>query len=200
MLVTTHTQKNKSSRRPLIAVIGEAGAREGDPAYQTALELGEQLVDNCYRVCSGGLGGVMTAVFYGARQSAHYKEGDTVAIIPTLNNAHANPYADIVISTGLGHLRNGIVAAADAVMVVGGKAGTLSEMAMAWRYNRLIVALSTSGGIATQYAGKALDNRKHRNEHLALMTVADANTAQEAIDIINKNLSTCYLPTNDFSM
>lgn len=185
-------------RRLMIAVVGEAGAKEGEPAYQQAIDLGEQLVDGGFRVCSGGLIGVMTAVFEGARRAKKYREGDTVAIIPTLDHQSANQYADIVIATGLGHLRNGIVAAADAVVIVGGKAGTLSEIAMAWRYNRLIIALSNSGGVATEYAGKALDNRKHRLQHAALECICSAPTPEFAVDYLQKNLPECLLPTKDF--
>ena len=191
-------KQHSISRRPLIAVIGEAGVKPADPAYDQALALGKLLVDAGYRVCNGGLSGVMEAVFRGARDSASYREGDTVAIIPGLDCQRANPYADIVIATGLGHLRNGIVAAAEAIVVVGGKAGTLSEIALAWRYNRLIVALSASGGMAEKYAGKPIDNRNHRS-HPALRTVADAKTPTDAVEYINQNLAECFLPHNDLA-
>lgn len=189
---------SNSSRRSLIAVIGEAGAKESDTAYQNALLLGELLVDAGFRICGGGLTGVMSAAFAGARNSKLYREGDTVAIIPSLNHGTANPHSDIVIATGLGHFRNGIVAAAEAVVAVGGKAGTLSEIALAWRYNRLIVAISSSGGVAAEYAGKALDNRSHRHRHPALRTIADAQTPQDAVNILRRNLPECYIPPSDF--
>ncbi len=54
----------------------------------------------------------MNGAFRGARRSEKYREGDTVAIIPSLDHRQANPFADIVIATGMGHLRNGIVATA----------------------------------------------------------------------------------------
>ena len=184
-------------RRYLVAVVGEAGAQEGDIAHVLAKEVGELLVDAGCRVCSGGLGGVMSAAFRGARQSKKYREGDTVAILPALDHRRANPFADIVIATGLGHMRNGIVAAAEAVVAVGGKAGTLSEMALAWRYNRLLVALSNSGGIAAQYAGKAMDNRRD-NFHPALATVLKAATPREAVDLILKNIAACRTPSENF--
>lgn len=190
-------QKN-ITRRPMIAVVGEAGAKAGEPAYQQAMELGKELINGGFRICSGGLSGVMTAVFEGAHRAESYREGDTVAIIPTLDHRSANQYADIVIATGLGHLRNGIVAAAEAVVIIGGKAGTLSEIAMAWRYNRLIIALSASGGVAAEYAGKKLDNRDHRRQHAALECIYDASTPQIAVDYIRKNLSECLLPIKDF--
>ena len=182
-------------RRPLIAVIGAAGAKESDAAYQSALSLGELLVDAGFRVCSGGLTGVMNAAFAGARNSKSYKEGDTVAIIPTLNHDTANQYSDIVIATGLGQLRNGIVAASEAVVAVGGKAGTLSEIALAWRHNRLIAAVSESGGMAAEYAGKALDDRSERRHH-ALATIADTRTPQDAVDFLLHNLPECYQALN----
>ena len=56
---------------------------------------------------------------------AAYKEGDTVAILPGEDPAAASPHADIVICTGLGSYRNGIVGRSDAVIAVGGGAGTL---------------------------------------------------------------------------
>lgn len=186
-----------SRHRHLIAVVGEAGAREGDSAYSLAEETGKLLIDSGFRVCSGGMGGVMEAAFRGARRSEKYKEGDTVAIIPFLDHRRANSFADIVIATGLGHMRNGIVAAAEAVVAVGGKAGTLSEMAMAWRYNRLIVALPDSGGAAAQYAGKAMDDRR-RNLPPILASVAGAQNPREAVDIIRQNLPDCYATPDSF--
>lgn len=190
-------ENHKNKRRHLVAVIGEAGAREGDAVCILAEEVGNLLIDSGFRVCSGGLGGVMSAVFRGARQSEKYREGDTVAIIPSLDHRSANPFADIIIATGMGHLRNGIVAAAEAVLVIGGKAGTLSEMAMAWRYNRLIIALSESGGVAAQYAGKQLDDRR-RHLPPPLTTILNAKTPQDAVDAVRRNVPECYVSPDNF--
>jgi predicted Rossmann-fold nucleotide-binding protein len=51
--------------------------------------------------------GVMDAAMKGARSSSHYKEGDTIAVIPGEDAAAASSHADIVICTGLGSYRNG---------------------------------------------------------------------------------------------
>ena len=192
------TGKSPQEQPPrfIVSVIGDAGGSASAANCKKARELGRLLVDANYRVCSGGLGGVMEAAFQGARDSAAHREGDTIAILPALDHRAANPYADIVIPTGLGHLRNGIVAAAHAVVAIGGQVGTLSEMAFAWRYCRLIVALSTSGGVAAQYAGKALDNRKDR--HPALAKIAPAETPAEAVEILNQNLPACYVKPQGF--
>lgn len=47
----------------------------------------------------------------------------------------ANPYLDIVVSTGLGQARNTVIAlSCDALVAVGGSWGTLSEVAHAVRH------------------------------------------------------------------
>jgi uncharacterized protein (TIGR00725 family) len=56
---------------------------------------------------------------------AAYREGDTIAVLPGEDPAAASPHADIVICTGLGSYRNGIVGRSNAVIAVGGGAGTL---------------------------------------------------------------------------
>jgi len=107
--------------------------------YQLAYELGKALVDNGYKVQTGGLGGVMEASMKGAKDSSKYSKGDTIAIIPSSNEKEVNDYADVVIPTGLDILRNGKVVDANAVISIGGGAGTLSEIAMAWQLFKLIV-------------------------------------------------------------
>ena len=88
------------------------------------------------------------------------REGDTIAIIPSFDTTTANAYADIVIPTGLDVMRNTIVANADAVIAIGGGAGTLSEMAMAWSLFRLIIAYDNVDGWSAELAGRRLDVRE----------------------------------------
>ena len=107
-------------RRKIIAIVGDAHIEENGTKFNVAYEIGKALIDNGYRIQSGGLGGVMEAVFIGAKASEKYREGDTVAIIPTYNMSDANDYADIVIPTGMDVHRNGIVVNADAVVAIGG--------------------------------------------------------------------------------
>lgn len=146
-------------RRQMIAVIGYANLKEDDHCYQVAQELGRTLVESGYRVLTGGLGGVMEAALRGARQAENYREGDTLAILPSFDPAQANPYADIVIATGTDVYRNGIVANADAVIAVGGGAGTLSEISYAWHLCRLIAVYRDAGGWSGALADRRLDSR-----------------------------------------
>lgn len=112
-----------SETRIQIAIIGaaEASAHECEDAFQ----VGRALAEKGAVVLTGGRGGVMEAACRGARSAG----GLTGGIVP---GDIGNPYLDIVIRTGMGTARNAIlVRSADAVIAVGGKYGTLSEIALA---------------------------------------------------------------------
>ncbi len=93
--------KENNMRRKIIAIVGDNRIEKNSVAYNMAFETGKMLVDNGYRVQSGGLGGIMEAAFKGAYASRKYREGDTIAIIPSNNADMANNYADISIPTGM---------------------------------------------------------------------------------------------------
>ncbi|MDI1444818.1 LOG family protein [Polyangium sp. 6x1] len=145
--------------RPLLAIIGDGTALPGSPAYEAAFEAGRAAVEVGFRVLTGGLGGVMEAACRGARASSRYREGDTVGILPGHDPRAANTYVDIAIPTGLGHLRNALVAHADAIVAVGGGAGTLSEIAMGWIHDRIVVAVEIAGW-SGELAGLRIDDRQ----------------------------------------
>lgn len=152
--MTSRPTSSEQTRRRLVAVIGDANVTPGSPKDLLAEEIGRLLVDAGFRVLTGGLGGVMEAACRGARSSSRYVPGDTVAVLPGHDPAEANPFVDIVIPSGLDHVRNSIVAHADAVIAIGGGAGTMSEVCLAWIYKRLIVALRVEG-----WSGKIADQR-----------------------------------------
>lgn len=147
------------TRRPQISVIGSAS---GPPELMEEAEaLGRALVDQGWRVVCGGLGGVMAAVAKGARSSKNATGSDVIGVLPGLQADDANQWVDIVIPTGLQHARNVlVVAAGDVVVAVGGGAGTLSEIAMAWQHHKPVVALGTQGGWAAELGGRKLDHRR----------------------------------------
>ena len=77
-------------RKKIVAVIGNKKIEPDGIRYRLAYETGKLLVDNGYRVQSGGLGGVMEAVFAGAHASKNYREGDTIALVPSFDATTAN--------------------------------------------------------------------------------------------------------------
>lgn len=133
------------ARRPMVAVVGDSNLEPGDERVQSARDVGRLLVDHGCRVVTGGLGGIMAAAMEGARQSTKYREGDTIAVLPGHDPAEAAESADIVLATGMSLGRNIVVANADGLIAIGGGAGTLSEIALAWQLRRPIVALEADG-------------------------------------------------------
>ncbi|MHA2255297.1 MAG: TIGR00725 family protein, partial [Candidatus Heimdallarchaeaceae archaeon] len=133
--------------KPQIAVIGSGLLSDNRKEYALAKELGKGLIDEGYRILCGGLGGVMTAVCEGAKDSLNYSEGSTIGILPTMDKNQVNPFVDIIIATGLSIARNQvIIASSDLVVSISGGAGTLSELAFAWQLNKPIITLRDTGG------------------------------------------------------
>ncbi len=119
--------------------IGVIGASKCDERlYRIAMKVGELLAEKGCIVVNGGLGGVMEASAKGAK----LKGGITVGILPSDSKEHANPYIDIAIVTNMGHARNIIIAhTCDALIAVGGEYGTISEMAIALKIGKKVVAI-----------------------------------------------------------
>lgn len=148
-----------NSRRAIVAVVG--GAHAPQPMLLAAEQLGCGVIGLGYRLVTGGMGGVMAAASRGARQSVSWREGDVIGVLPDLDRENANEWVDIVIPSGMSYARNALVVAmADVVIAVGGGAGTLSEIALAWQYGRPIVALDLGEGWSSRLAGECLDDRR----------------------------------------
>lgn len=176
----------KTERRKIVSVIGNHSIEKGGIRDQLAFAIGKALVDNGYRVQTGGLSGVMRSVMAGARSSEKYREGDTIAIIPSFDSETANEYADVVIPTGLDVMRNAIVANAYAVIGIGGGAGTLCEYAFAWSLDRLIIAFENSGGWSEKLAGTRIADDRYPD--IPEDKIYGVKTAEEAIEILNANV------------
>ena len=174
--------------KKIVSVIGDAVVDSDSNKRAFAYAMGKALVDNGYRVASGGMGGVMQAAFEGAKASKFYQDGDTVAIMPQFDRNKNNGYADIVIATGLDVYRNMIVANSDAVIAVGGGAGTLCELSTAWTFKRLILAFEDGDGWSAKVANTRLDYRI-RYPEIEEDKVFGVKTADEAIAILEKYIN-----------
>lgn len=121
-----------------VAVIGGSEPSAGDRAAAEAV--GAALASAGAVVVCGGLGGVMAAACRGARSAG----GLTVGLLPGPDPSAANPWVEVAIPTGLGEVRNAlVVAAAAAVVAIGGEYGTLSEIALALRSGTPVVGVGT---------------------------------------------------------
>jgi uncharacterized protein (TIGR00725 family) len=133
-----------------VAVVGPGDASPAELAVSE--ELGAALASAGAVVVCGGLGGVMEAACRGAKS----RRGLTVGLLPGLDRSAANGWVDVAIPTGMGELRNGlIVRAADAIVAVGGGAGTLSEIAFALKAGRPVIGIGTFTLDGVAVAGSA---------------------------------------------
>lgn len=121
-----------------VSVIG-AGEASAELLAQ-AEAVGRELAQAGAVLVCGGRGGVMEAASRGASEEG----GVTVGLLPDPDRAQANPFLTVSIPTGMGELRNGLVArAGDAVIAIGGEFGTLSEIGFALKLGRPVVGLGT---------------------------------------------------------
>ena len=128
--------KNDTGRKPVIAIIGAGKCSK--KLYDIAAEIGRYVAENGGVVLCGGLGGIMEGAARGAKEAG----GTTIGIIPSENKADANQFIDHVIPTGFGQARNVLVVrAADAIVALPGKFGTLSEMAFALVSGKPIISV-----------------------------------------------------------
>ena len=147
------------NRKPIVAVVG--GSTVSEKLMGAAELIGWELVNAGYRVATGGLGGVMTAASGGARKADGWSDGDVIGVLPGLRADDANEFVDIAIPTGMNTARNVVlVNMADVVIAVGGGAGTLSEIALAWQHGKAIIALDMGEGWSAKLAGHRIDNMR----------------------------------------
>ena len=156
------------SHRKQIAVVG-SGEEISDEIVLVAERVGELLAEEGAVLICGGKRGVMEAACRGAKR----KGGVTVGILPN-EVEEANPHIDIAIVTGMGDARNVInVKSADALIAIHGGSGTLSEIALALKEGKRVVAIKTSGGVSEKMASEVIGNRQ----------ILSANSADEAVRI-----------------
>ena len=121
-----------------IGVIGGQFCSEDEE--RMAYEVGSRLAKQGAIIICGGLGGVMEAACRGAKEEG----GTTIGVLPGPFRGDSNPYVDYAIATDMGQARNAIIVrTADALVAVGGEYGTLTEIAMALKMGKKVVALSS---------------------------------------------------------
>ena len=149
--------------RRVISVIGAGTCTRRE--FNLAHEVGRRLAERGFVVACGGLLGVMEAACMGAKEAG----GATLGILPGTAREDANRYVDLAVPTGLRDGRNFIVATCgEAVIAVGGKLGTLSEIALALKRGIPVVGLHTW---------------KLDPDRLFETRVPAAATAEEAVDL-----------------
>ena len=126
--------------RPTFGVVG--GTSCGEAESKLAFETGREIARAGGVLVCGGGGGIMEAACSGAKTIG----GVTLGILPG-ENAEASPpngHLDYTLFTGFGQGRNQIIVlSSDAVLAIGGEWGTLSEIALAYKYSIPVVLLNS---------------------------------------------------------
>ena len=143
-------------RRPQVCILGSA--EPGSAAYDMAAEAGALLARLGITVVSG-CGSPATRV---AAERVLQGGGLVVSIIPSDEFPSADWPATVVIPCGMGDARNLLMAlAGDACIVIGGRAGTISEVCLAWLHKRPLLPLLGCGGWSDSLPTNPPDERKN---------------------------------------
>ena len=140
-------------------MIGVVGPETSQPELtELAEEVGREIARKGAVLVCGGLGGVMTEAARGAKEIG----GVTLGILPGSETSDANEFIDFPIATNMGYARNSIIVhTADVLIAIGGGYGTLSEIALALKIGKAVVALQPPyqipGVIAAQTPLGAVD-------------------------------------------
>jgi uncharacterized protein (TIGR00725 family) len=156
----------RESGHPHRVPVGVVGTRDANPArYAVAEAIGHGLATMGFAVLCGGRTGVMEAACKGVAAAG----GVSIGLLPGREISDANAYATYVIASGIGEARNAIIArGALCLVAIGGGFGTLTEVAFARNYGKLVVGLEG----APQAAGVA---------HVATVEEALARVARCAL-------------------
>jgi uncharacterized protein (TIGR00725 family) len=143
--IAAATWRQRESGQPLRVPVGVIGPRAATGEQLAVAEaVGEGIARMGFAVVCGGRDGVMAAVAQGARRAG----GTTIGLLPEADPAHANPYIDVIIATGIGEARNALIArAAVCLVAIGDSFGTLSEVALGRHFGKLVIGLAGAARI-----------------------------------------------------
>ena len=163
------------------AVIGVIGSNADtcSPAALLAAEaVGLAIARHGATLVTGGRTGVMEAASRGAREGG----GLPVGILPSADRRDANPHVAIAIPTGLGSARGlTLIRSCDALILIGGGAGTLAELGYAYLEARRIIVLRHTGGLADRLEPFLLDGLYVDERRLLPLLFADTPDAAVAL-------------------
>lgn len=160
-------------RKIIVGVMG-GGETASLEDCNLAYNLGGLIAAEGWLLLNGGRSsGVMEASAKGARE----KGGLTIGILPDTDNKRSSQYIDIPIITGLGDGRNYInILTSNIIVALPGKAGTISEIALALKNRKTTILLNF-------YIGTLFDIYKEKG------LLKCAQSVEETIQIIKKELN-----------
>jgi uncharacterized protein (TIGR00725 family) len=152
--MSNFAQRAGSNRSPQIAVLGSA--EPGTAAFELAGAAGARMATLGLTVVSG-CGSPATRH---AAETALAAGGQVVSIVPDDDLAKPDHPCTVLVPCGMGAARNLLMAlTGDAALVIGGRAGTKSEVNLAWMHGRPLLPLTGTGGWSDGLADDPPDDR-----------------------------------------
>jgi uncharacterized protein (TIGR00725 family) len=165
-------------RRPQVCILGSA--EPGSAAYDLAGLAGSFLAKRQVTLISG-CGSPATR--YAAEMAVQHR-GEVVSIIPQDQMPTIEWPATVVIPCGMGDARNLMMAlAGDACLVIGGRAGTISEVCLAWLHHRPLLPLTGHGGWSDQLPSNPPDERRN-SPILPWQTINELETQLHSLNLV----------------
>lgn len=129
-------QKSPHRFKQAIAVIGPGDGNA--QLCEAAFAVAQRLARCGLSIVCGGRGGVMEA----ASRGAYLAGGTVIGLLPEDDDESANAYLTVAIPTGMGEMRNALIARSSLCLVaIGGGMGTLSEMAFGLKLGKPVFCL-----------------------------------------------------------
>ncbi len=161
-----------------MCVLGSA--EPGSPAYELAGAAGEFLARTGVTVVSG-CGSPATRY---AAERALAAGGLVVSIVPSDDIGLRDWPCTVLIPSGMGDARNLMMAlAGDACIVIGGRAGTISEVCLAWLHHRPLLPLTGCGGWSDQLERNPPDERGN-SRILSWSSIAELQRGLAALGLL----------------
>jgi uncharacterized protein (TIGR00725 family) len=130
---------NQSGAKRIAQPLGFIGPSDGgDRECSAAYWLANHLAGVGLTIVCGGRAGVMEA----AAKGAAHVGGTVIGLLPGDSTSEANPYLTVALPTGMGEMRNALIARASiGLIAVGGGLGTISEKALGLKLGKPVFAL-----------------------------------------------------------
>lgn len=168
-----------------IGVIGSAGWEEYPKTkpekriYNLAFEVGKLIAKNNSILICGGKGGIMLEAAKGAKKL----KGITVGVVSGSKRFESNKFIDVEVVSGITNFseESMLISMCDGIISIGGGAGTLQELTLAYRSRKPVVILKNTGGWSEKIADSFLDEREKIKFDLAA-------TPEEAFSILLRKI------------
>lgn len=172
-------------RASQVCILGSA--EPGSAAYELAGAAGELLARSGITVVSG-CGSPATRV---AAERALAAGGLVVSIVPSDDISQRDWPCSVLIPSGMGDARNLLMAlAGDACIVIGGRAGTISEVCLAWLHHRPLLPLTGCGGWSDQLEANPPDERRN-SKILSWSTIEQLKGRLDELGLVSALAATC---------